>query len=301
MNVLLRYFRPFWPTALLVILLVLMQSFSQLFLPTLMADIVDKGIAVGDIGFIMRSGVLMLLVAALGVACAVAASYFSARTGTGYGRNLRRAVFARILSFSLQEYDRFGAASLITRTTNDVTQVQMMVMGALRMAAMAPLMMIGSVIMAVSRDVHLSRMILFLVPVLAAAVIALARIGVPLFKAIQENWTASTWCCGKTLRGSASYAPLTGMSMKAGGLMLQPGLDRTAVLVNRLMAAAMPGMMALINRPRWRRCGLAGAGWREHLAGGQSHGLLAALNADFVFADDGFHDVCHVAPGHGLG
>lgn len=248
MNVLLRYFRPFWPTALLVILLVLMQSFSQLFLPTLMADIVDKGIAVGDIGFIMRSGVLMLLVAALGVACAVAASYFSARTGTGYGRNLRRAVFARILSFSLQEYDRFGAASLITRTTNDVTQVQMMVMGALRMAAMAPLMMIGSVIMALSRDVHLSRMILFLVPVLAAAVIALARIGVPLFKAIQEKLDRLNLVLRENLTGirvirAFNRDEYESRRFDAANL----DLTRTAVLVNRLMAAAMPGMMALIN------------------------------------------------------
>lgn len=245
---LLKYLKPFLPAALLAIVLVLLQTFSQLFLPRLMADIVDKGIASGDIALILSIGGRMLLVATLGGACAVTASFFSARVGLGYGAALRSAVFSHIQGFSLREYDEFGAASLITRTTNDVIQVAMVVLMSLRMAIMAPLMLVGSVIMAVSQDSNLSRLILLLIPILAVAVVVLARAAMPLFKAIQAKLDKLNLVLRENLTGIRVIQAFTReryeeQRFDAANL----DLTSTAVKVNRIMAGAMPGMMLLIN------------------------------------------------------
>ncbi|NLY32342.1 MAG: ABC transporter ATP-binding protein, partial [Firmicutes bacterium] len=165
---LLKYLKPYWRHVILVLILVLLQSLSQLFLPTLMADIVDKGIAQGDNAAIFRLGGIMLAVALGNVACAIGASFFSARLSMGYGRVLRNEVFSHVQRFSLREYNKFGAASLITRITNDVTQMQMVVFMSLRMLVTAPLMMIGGIVLAVSRYPNLSRLLLILMPVITA-------------------------------------------------------------------------------------------------------------------------------------
>lgn len=234
--------------ALLVIILVMLQSFSQLFLPTLMAEIVDQGIAPGNTALIFRVGGIMLLVALAGAACAITASFFSARVGMGYGRVLRSKVFSHIQNFSLREYDQFGAASLITRTTNDVTQVQMMVLMSLRMAVMAPLMMIGGIVMAVSRDPHLSRMILVMMPLLAIAISVLAYVAMPLFKAMQVKLDKLNLVLRENLTGIRVIRAFNRDEHERKRFdIANLDLTTTAIKVNRLMAGAMPGVMLLIN------------------------------------------------------
>lgn len=245
---LLRYLRPYLPTVFLVLLLIFLQTFSQLFLPALMADIVDSGIAAGNTSFIFRVGGIMLLVALAGGVCAVTANYFSSRVAMGYGRALRGRIFSHIQDFSLGEYDQFGAASLITRTTNDVTQVQMVVMMSLRMMVMAPLMMIGGVIMAVSRDPRLSLVILFVVPILVGAVALLAKVGMPFFKAMQVKLDKLNLVLRENLTGIRVIRAFNKIEHEQKRFdAANKDLTDTAIKINRLMAGAMPGMSLLLN------------------------------------------------------
>ena len=246
---LIKYLKPFWPTVVLVIILVLLQSLSQLYLPALMAEIVDKGIAEGNNALIFRTGGIMLAVALLSVACAFAASFFSARVSMGYGRVLRNKVFSHVQQFSLREYNQFGAASLITRMTNDITQVQMMVLMSMRLLVTAPLMMVGGIVMAVSRDPDLSRLILVLMPVLALAVALMAYLVMPLFKAIQAKLDKLNLVLRENLTGirvirAFNRDEYEQKRFDAANL----DLTKMSILVNRLMAVAMPGMMLLMNR-----------------------------------------------------
>ena len=135
---LLREIRPFRAAVALVLLLSLAQSLSSLYLPRLMADMVDHGIAKGDNRQILVLGGLMLLVAVAATACAVAGSYFSSRIATGFGRIIRGRIFSRVEHFSVHQFEHFSTASLITRTTNDTTQVQQVLIMMLSMVITAP-------------------------------------------------------------------------------------------------------------------------------------------------------------------
>src|SRR5579859_5299631 len=151
-----RFLKPYRLTIALIFVLVFLQSFANLYLPTLMADIVDTGIVKGDTAYILRVGGLMLLVTIGGTICAIVASYFSARVAIGFGRLIRGKLFKQVENFSLHEFDSIGTASLITRTTNDTTQVQQVVIIILQMMISAPLMFIGGIILAISQDATLA-------------------------------------------------------------------------------------------------------------------------------------------------
>ncbi|MCM3662049.1 ABC transporter ATP-binding protein/permease [Georgenia satyanarayanai] len=180
-----RHLRPYRRDVVVVVLLQFVQTLAALSLPSLNADIIDKGVVVGDTGYIMRVGALMLLISAVQVACAVSAVYLGARAATSVGRDLRRAVFTRVQRFSVAEAGRFGAPSLITRSTNDVQQVQMVTLMTFTVIVMAPIMMVGGVVMALRQDVGLSALLLVVVPVLLGLIVVIAlRMG-PLFKLIQ--------------------------------------------------------------------------------------------------------------------
>ena len=126
---------------------------AMLYLPSLNADIIDNGIATGDTAYILHTGGVMLAVSLVQIVCAVTAVWFGARTAMGFGRDLRRELFHRVGSFSTREVQQFGAPSLITRTTNDVQQVQMLVLMGCTMAVSAPIMMVGGVLMALREDI----------------------------------------------------------------------------------------------------------------------------------------------------
>ncbi|MBM7645598.1 ABC-type multidrug transport system fused ATPase/permease subunit [Scopulibacillus daqui] len=151
-----RFLKPYRISVGAVLVLVFLQSLSNLYLPTLMSDIVDIGIVKKDIPYILKIGGFMLLIAAGGMAVSIAASYLSSKVSAGFGKILREKVFTHVENFSLQEFDRIGTASLITRTTNDITQVQQVLTVMMRMMISAPLMCIGGIIMAVSKDAKLS-------------------------------------------------------------------------------------------------------------------------------------------------
>ena len=185
-----RHLRPY--TGLLVCVLVLQfaQVMASLYLPTLNADIIDKGVATGDTGYIWRMGAFMLGVSLAQGVCTVLATYLAARAAMSMGRDLRGEVFDRVSGFSEREISAFGAGSLITRNTNDVQQVQMLVMMSATMLVTAPFMAVGGIVMAVTRAPGLSWLIGVSVPVLLVAVGLIVGRMLPLFRSYQDKLDA---------------------------------------------------------------------------------------------------------------
>ncbi|HEY0814410.1 MAG TPA: ABC transporter permease, partial [Pseudonocardia sp.] len=180
-NHLLAYRNPL----LAVLGLQIVGTMASLYLPSLNADIIDNGIARGDTDYILGTGGWMLAVTLLQIVCSIAAVYFGARTAMGFGRDVRSAIFHRVGTFSAHELNRFGAPSLITRNTNDVQQVQMLVLMSCTMLVAAPIMCVGGVIMALQEDVGLSWLVAVSVPVLVIAIgLVIVRM-VPLFRLMQ--------------------------------------------------------------------------------------------------------------------
>ncbi|MFI0979238.1 ABC transporter ATP-binding protein [Streptomyces sp. NPDC021093] len=179
--------RPYRRTLALVVALQLAQIAATLYLPTLNADIINRGVLTGDTGYVLSSGGVMLAVTLLQVLASGAAVYFGARVAMGIGRDLRAAVFSRVQDFSVREVGQFGASSLITRTTNDVQQVQMLTVMGLTMLVAAPLMCVGGIVMALSQDVPLALLMLVFVPLLGGAVGLIVRRMPPLFRSMQER------------------------------------------------------------------------------------------------------------------
>ena len=184
------HLRPY--TGLLVCVLVLQfaEVMASLYLPTLNADIIDKGVAAGDAGYIWRMGAFMLGVSLAQGVCSVAATYLAARAAMSMGRDLRGEVFERVSGFSEREITEFGAGSLITRNTNDVQQVQMLVMMGCTMLVTAPIMALGGIFMAVTRAPGLSWLIGVSVPVLLVAVGLIVSRMLPLFRSYQDKLDA---------------------------------------------------------------------------------------------------------------
>ncbi|MBB5828798.1 ABC transporter ATP-binding protein [Micromonospora carbonacea] len=183
------YLRPYRRPLAAVLALQFVGTMASLYLPSLNADIIDQGVTRGDTGYIMRTGGWMLLVSLAQIACSIAAVYLGARTAMGFGRDVRAEIFAHVNRFSAREVARFGAPSLITRNTNDVQQVQMLVLMSCTVLVAAPIMSVGGVVMALREDIGLSWLLLVSVPVLALA-LALALIirrMVPGFRLMQTR------------------------------------------------------------------------------------------------------------------
>ncbi|MFB7634461.1 ABC transporter ATP-binding protein [Streptomyces sp. NPDC056149] len=181
------HLRPYRRSISLIVLLQLIQTLATLYLPTLNADILDNGVVKGDTGYILRIGGFMVAVTLLQITCAVGAVYCGARTAMALGRDIRAAVFDQVQSFSAREVGGFGAPSLITRTTNDVQQVQMLVLMTFTLMVSAPIMCVGGVVMALNQDVPLSALLLVIVPVLGILVSLIVRRMRPLFRGVQER------------------------------------------------------------------------------------------------------------------
>jgi ATP-binding cassette, subfamily B, multidrug efflux pump len=181
------YLRPYAAPLAAVVALQFVGTMAALYLPSLNADIIDRGVVTGDTGYIVRHGGLMLAVSLIQIVCSVIAVWFSARNAMGFGRDLRAAIFHRVGTFSAREVQQFGAPSLITRETNDVQQVQMLVLMAGTLLVAAPIMMVGGIIMAAREDVGLSWLVLAVVPVLGVSIGLLVRKMVPNFRLMQER------------------------------------------------------------------------------------------------------------------
>ncbi len=243
-----RNLKPYTFPVALVALLVATQTITELYLPTLMADIVDMGIVKGDTPYILRTGGLMLLVAMGGMVCALVAALFSAQASMGFGRDLRKKIFARVEQFSLHEFDIIGTPSLITRTTNDITQVQMFTMMLMRMMIMAPLMAVGGVIMALQKDAKLTWVLVVVIPILAALILLIAGRAMPMFKAIQAKIDRINQVLREGLTGVRVIRAFNRVDHEKRRFdAANLDLTDTSIKVNKLMAFMMPAMMLLMN------------------------------------------------------
>jgi len=206
-----------------------------------MSQIVDIGIVNGDTAYILATGLRMLLVAAIGAACTISAGYLTARTGAGYGRTLRELVFERVEEFSLYEFDKIGTASLITRTTNDITQMQQVVMMLLRMTLRAPMMFVGGIIMAVSKDARLSLLLIGALPTIAFTLWLISVKGMPMFRAMQTKLDKLNLILRENLTGIRVIRAFNRNQYEHDRFNdANYDLTSTAVRVNRLMAIMNP-------------------------------------------------------------
>ncbi|MHA7579173.1 ABC transporter ATP-binding protein [Paenibacillus vandeheii] len=243
-----RMLKPYRIPIFFILSLVLLQSLAELYLPTLMADIVNHGIVKGDVPYIWHIGGWMLLIAIAGTACSITASYLSSRTAGGFAKKLRSRVFRHVENFSLQEFDKLGTASLITRTTNDITQVQNVLTMMLRMMVMAPMMCIGGIFMAVSQDAKLSTIFLVVLPVLAGAIALIGAKGLPLFKQIQKKLDRLNLVLREQLTGIRVVRSFNrGEHERARFNGANTDLRDVSIKVNVLMATLMPVMMLVMN------------------------------------------------------
>ena len=181
------YLRPYRGELAIVVLLQAASTIATLFLPSINADIIDRGVARGDTDYVLLHGALMLGVSALQIACAIAAVWFGARVSMAYGRDLRGAVFHHVGRLSAREVGKLGAPSLITRTTNDVQQIQMLLQMTVTMFVMAPIMCVGGIVMALREDLVLSRLLLVCIPLLAAMMGVIIGRMVPKFRVMQPK------------------------------------------------------------------------------------------------------------------
>ncbi|OAN10726.1 ABC transporter ATP-binding protein [Exiguobacterium undae] len=231
-----------------VLILVFAQSMSDLYLPTLMADIIDKGVVTGDTAYIWKIGAVMLGITGLGALAAIAASYYSSKAAMGLGRDIRRKVFNHVERFTLQEFDQVGTASLITRTTNDITQVQQVVIMMLRMVVSAPIMFVGGLIMAVSKDAKLSLVIVAAMPVLVVSILLILWKGVPLFGKVQKRLDRLNLVLRENLTGIRVIRAFNRESEEKVRLTkANADLTDVSIKVNKIMAFLMPVMMLVMN------------------------------------------------------
>jgi ATP-binding cassette subfamily B multidrug efflux pump len=243
-----RLLAAFRGAVVLVLVLALAQSVGFLLLPRLMSDIVDKGIVRGDQHAILETGGLMLLMSSVATLCAFAGNYFAARVATGFGRTLRGRIFARVEHFSVHQFERFGAASLTTRTTNDTTQVQQMLVMMLTMVITAPMMMIGGIVLSLSQDTQLAWVLVAAMPVMAIVFGAILRAAVPLSQAMQTKIDRLNLVLGEGLSGVRVIRAFDrGAHQRQRFDRANLDLTNTAIAVNRLVAVLMPALIVMIN------------------------------------------------------
>jgi ATP-binding cassette, subfamily B, multidrug efflux pump len=243
-----KYLKPFTAMIIAVLAFVFLQTLSDLYLPTLMSDIINKGVMQGDTGEIMKIGGLMLLVAGGGAVCAIIASFLSSKTAVGLGTILRSKVFKRVESFSLHEIDKFGTATLITRTTNDINQVQMVLVMILRMMISAPMMAIGGIIMALREDRQLTWVLAIAIPILAGVIAVIASRMIPLFRKIQGKIDRINLVLREKLVGIRVIRAFNMVEHEAKRFDdANVDLTENYIKVNKIMAFMMPSIMLVMN------------------------------------------------------
>ncbi|MEU8813576.1 ABC transporter ATP-binding protein [Actinoplanes sp. NPDC048796] len=230
------HLRPYRGAIGLVVLFQFVQTLATLYLPTLNADIIDNGVVKGDTGYVMRIGGWMLVVTLAQIAAQIVAVYFGARTAMAVGRDVRASIFGRVQEFSAREVGQFGAPSLITRTTNDVQQIQMLVLLTFTLMVSAPIMCVGGIVLALKQDVPLSAMLLVIVPILVSVVAVIIVRMRPLFRSMQVKIDRVNTVMREQITGirvirafvrdererdryEVSNDELTDVSLKAGKLM----------------------------------------------------------------------------------
>ena len=245
---LLKNLKPYWLSIIGVMVFVFLQSLSELYLPTLMSDVVDTGVVNGDINYIIRIGGWMILIAVMAMISSILGSYLAAKAATGFARDLRTRVFTKIESFSLEEFDEKGTASLIVRTTNDITQIQQLVVTLLRMFLRAPLLFIGGIIMAVLKDAKLSLILVIILPILTIIILLVAKKAMSLFKSMQIKLDQLNLVLREYLTGIRVVRAFNReIYEKKRFHKANLDLTETAKKVNTLMAVLIPLMMLILN------------------------------------------------------
>ncbi|WP_299094886.1 ABC transporter ATP-binding protein [uncultured Metabacillus sp.] len=244
----LKHLKPYKWQLTLVFLFSLAAILFELYLPTLMAEIVDVGIVNQDVPFILKTGGWMLLCSLMAISLMVGVSYFASKVSLGFGRDMRRKLFVHIEHFSLQEYEKFGSASLITRTTNDVKVVQDVINMMQRMMTRAPLMLVGGVLLAVSRDPQLSLVFLAALPVLALVIFIVARKAIPLFSALQKKTDRLTLILREVLTGIRVVRAFNRVEFERSRFnVANEDFRDTGIKVGKLMALMFPIMLIIMN------------------------------------------------------
>jgi len=274
-RILKQYLRPYRGPISLVLALQFVQTLCALYLPTLNADIIDDGVVKGDTGYVLKTGALMLLFSLLQITCSIGAVYFGARTATALGRDLRAGIFDRVQAFSTREVGRFGAPSLLTRTTNDVLQVQMVVLMTFTMAAAAPVMLVGGVILALRQDVPLSGLLIAIIPALAIAIgIIIRRMG-PLFRVVQVRIDKINGVMREQITGIRVIRAFVKdeHEYERYGQANNELLD-VSLRVGKLMALMFPVVMTIVN---FASVGVLWFGAKRIDSGGMQIGSLTAF------------------------
>lgn len=243
-----RFLKPYSSYIGAILVLLFFQAMADLYLPTLMSNIINNGVVNGDSVYIMKIGGFMLLVALGGAISQIAASYLSSRTATGFANDLRRNIFTKAESFSLHEFDKVGTSSMITRTTNDVTQIQQVTVMMLRMMIYAPIMAVGGIIMAISKDKQLTWVLAVSIPLLGLVIFFVAKKAIPLFKLMQKKIDKINLVLRENLTGIRVIRAFNRQEdEKVRFEDASIDLTNTAIKVNKMMAVVMPIMMIIMN------------------------------------------------------
>lgn len=244
----LRFLKPHWRLVVAVIVFQLAQSIASLYLPALNADIIDDGIAKGDTGLILQLGAIMLGITLVQVAAAITAVYFGAKAAMALGRDLRESIFTRVGEFSEREVSRFGAPSLITRTTNDVQQVQMLVLMTFTLLVSAPILAVGGVIMALQQDLELSWIMVVAIPVLLISIGLIVVRMVPLFRLMQARIDTVNRVLREQLTGIRVVRAFVRERVETDRFeQANADVTRTALSAGRLFALVFPVVMLIMN------------------------------------------------------
>jgi ATP-binding cassette subfamily B protein len=242
------FLRPYRrPIAILVVLLVA-QTVGNLYLPNLNADIINNGVITGKLHYILSTGLVMIAITVLVGICAVVAVYFASRIGMGAGADIREAVFTRVQSFSARDMNRFGTASLITRNTNDIQQIQLFLQMALTMMVIAPIMCVGGIILAIHEGAQLSTLLLVAVPVMAVFIgIVMVRV-IPQFRSMQLKIDRINEVLREQITGVRVIRAFVRNDSEAQRFAVaNEDLTNTALRVNRVFALMLPTMMMILN------------------------------------------------------
>ena len=240
--------KPYWRQIIVVLVLLLVQAIANLYLPTLNADIINNGVVTGDTAYILKMGGVMLAVSLVFVLAAIVAVYWGSKISMGFGRDVRGALFRRVQSFSQAEVNRFGTPSLITRTTNDVQQVQMVVLMMLNVVISAPMMAIGGIIMALRLNVPLSAVIVVAIPVMGVFIGLVMMRAIPLFMSMQKKIDRINQVTREMLSGVRVIRAFDRIAYEEERFdVANTDLTWTTLKVGRLFALMMPMLMLILN------------------------------------------------------
>jgi len=243
-----QFLKPYRRTLIVIIALLSIQALGQLYLPNLNASIINEGVLKGDTDYILRTGAFMLLVTAVFTVAGVTAVYFSARTAMRFGRDVRGSLFERVQDFALREVNEFTAPSLITRNTNDVQQVQMLVVMALTTMISAPIVAIGGVLMAMHEDLRLSALLLVVIPLLLLVIGSIVYRAVPQFQVMQERIDRVNLVLRENLSGiRVIRAFVRNRFERERFAQANDALTDTSLRVQRLFALMMPSLSLILN------------------------------------------------------